>query len=46
MPLPKTSDEVAALLSNLTSSSAAYLTPSGKSIITLLSETSLASFFG
>ena len=46
MPLPKTSDEVAALLSDLTSSSDAYLTPSGKSIITLLSETSLASFFG
>ena len=46
MPLPKTGDEVAELLSDLTSSSDAYLTPSGKSIITLLSETTLSSFFG
>ena len=45
MPLPRTSEEVSDLLSELTSSSDAYFTPSGKSIIALLPESMIGSFF-
>ena len=45
MPLPRTGEEVSDLLSELTSSSDAYFTPSGKSIIALLPESMIGSFF-